>query len=266
MFSSLPRSLVRSALRVILHRTALASAILLTSATLMAVPIDDEPAWRFKLLDRFLGQAESCTEQLASDPNSITLLNRRGDFRMFMGDFRDAIADFEKTIAIKPEEDAGHWRLGIAYYFNGDYEKAARQFQKYYDVDDRDRETGIWKFLAQERIDGQTKARAEMLPFDKFDREPFPLLYDMFAGKITPDDVLADLKKRGLENDPQAAFFGNFYAGVAESELGHREKAVKLLRTALEVQEARIPGGPAGYMWNIARLFWERLRDDAPRK
>jgi lipoprotein NlpI len=98
-----------------------------------------------------------------------------------------------------------------------------------------------------------------MLTYTQFDREPFPSLYEMFAGKRTPDDVLAEIDRKGLSGDHMVTFFGNYYAGLDEALLGHRERAIALLRKAVEDPEARA----AGYMWQVARLHWERLVAEA---
>ena len=221
------------------------------------------PAWRAPMIARFSDELKSCDAALAAKPDSLPDLSHRGDCHLFLGQFAEAVADFEKMIALDPAEDAPHWRLGIAYYFAGQYAKSARQFEKYHASDGHDRENGIWKFLAQAKMDGLEKARAEMLVYPAFDREPFPTLYEMFAGKRTPDDVLAEIDRKGLSNNESVAFFGRYYAGLGEALLGHRDKALVLLRDAVGNPLPRSSGGQ-GYMWQVARLHYERLlKNDA---
>ena len=197
---------------------------------------------------------------LAREPGAVAEYSRRGDAHLFLGEFREAVADFEKMIALDAAQDAPHWRLGIAYYFAGDFAKSARQFEKYHAYDGRDRENGIWKFLAQAKADGVEKARAEMLAYTRFDREPFPSLYEMFAGKKTPDEVFAEIEKNGLADNEGVLFFANYYCGLGEEILGHRARALELLQKAVASPLGRgAPGGP-GYMWQVARLHYERLR------
>jgi hypothetical protein len=81
----------------------------------------------------------------------------------------------------------------------------------------------------------------------------------MFAGKMKPDDVLAEMKRKGLEDELQVVFFGNYYAGLDEEILGNRARALELLDKAVSLPQARARGGP-GYMWQVARLHWERMR------
>ncbi len=223
------------------------------------------PDWRAPMLAKFADELKATDAALTSSPDSVPLLGRRGDFHLFLGHFKEAVADYERMIAIDPREDAPHWRLGIAYYFNGQFAKSARQFEKYHEYDGRDRENGIWKFLARARADGIEKARAEMLVYTRFDREPFPSLYEMFAGKKSSDDVLAEIDRKGLKDEPNVAFFGKYYAGLNEEILDHRARARELLDQAVAIPLERANGGP-NYMWQVARLHWELLRKDAAKE
>jgi len=228
-----------------------------TAAANEAPPIPS--AERAKMLADFAAEAEALNKTLQGEPDAVRLLSRRGDRRLFLGRFPEAVADFERMIALDPSQDAPHWRLGIAYYFAGDFAKSARQFEKYHAYDARDRENGIWKFLAQVRTDGIEKARAGMLPYTQFDREPFPALYDMFAGKKTSDELFAEITGKGLAGDERVLFFANYYAGLHEELLGHRDKAAELLRKAVASPWGRTAEGGPAYMWQAARLHYETL-------
>ncbi len=213
-----------------------------------------------EMLAGFQRQLASLNAAVAQTPDDIKLRSQRGDVRLFLGRFREAIEDFERMIALDPAQDAPHWRLGIAYYFAGEHAKSAKQFEKYHAYDARDRENGIWKFLAQAKVDGLEKARAEMLAYTRFDREPFPSLYEMFAGRRAGEEVLAETKTKGLEGDAGVMFFAHYYVGLNEALLGRKESAREHLRKAVTLfspQTAR-RGGP-GYMWQVARLHLETL-------
>lgn len=216
------------------------------------------PEWRAPMIAKFTSDLKKLDEEIKQRPNSMPLYSFRGDCRLFLGDYAGSVADFEKMIALDPTQDEQHWRLGIAYYFNGQFEKSARQFEKYHAFDGRDRENGIWQYLANTKVIGVEKARAGMLTYTQFDREPFPSLYEMFAGKKSSEEVLAEIDRKGLTGETEVVFFGNYYTGLEEERLGHRERALQLLEKAVSLPQARAPGGP-GYMWQVARLHWERL-------
>ena len=247
--------------RMILPRLSLLSFAF--GAMLVATAPAAEPApwpeWRAPMIAKFTDDLKKLDEEIKQRSDSVPFHSFRGDCRLFLGDFAGSVADFEKMIALDPTQDDQHWRLGIAYYFNGQFEKSARQFEKYHAYDGRDRENGIWQYLANAKAIGVEKARAAMLVYTHFDREPFPTLYEMFAGKKTPAEVLAEIERKGLSGETEVVFFGNYYTGWEEERLGHRERALVLFEKAVSLPQAREPGGP-GYMWQVARLHWERLR------
>ena len=212
-----------------------------------------------RMLAQTTRDLERDTAALARDPGSVALLSHRGDCHLFLGHFAAAVADFEKMIALEPAQDAPHWRLGIAYYFAGDFIKSASQFEKYHAHDGGDRENGIWKFLAQARTLGLPKARASMLVYTRFDREPFPGLYEVFAGTRGSDDLFRELERKDLLRNEQVMFFANYYAGLNEALLGNRQRAIELVRKAVAGSWGSATEGSPTYMWQVARLHAARL-------
>ncbi len=243
-------------------------ALALLSLLLASVAPAAEPkppaSERTAMLAEFKQQETTLTAAIAKAPEDTALYSRRGDRRLFHGRAAEAVADFEKMIALDSATDAPHWRLGIAYHFAGKFAESSRQFAKYHAYDDRDRENGIWKFLADVRTSGLEPARRAMLPYTRFDREPFPTLYEMFAGRKTTDDFLADLKARGLDGDERVMFFANYYAGLNEQWLGHRLRALELLRLAVMSPWGRTAEGGPAYMWQAARLHFEKFATEKP--
>ncbi|MEY2881022.1 MAG: Lipoprotein NlpI precursor [Verrucomicrobiota bacterium] len=219
---------------------------------------------RAAMLAKFRADAEALTRALAESPYDPALYSRRGDRRLFLGEFAPAVADFEKMIALDPALDAPHWRLGIAYYFAGQFAKSARQFERYHAYESRDRENGLWKFLADHRVGGLARARGGMLVYTRFDREPFPTLYELFAGQRTTDEFFTDLKTRAVTADPAAMFFAHYYAGLHESLTGRRAEALALLHAAVASPWGRTAEGGPAYMWQVARLHYEILAKSAP--
>jgi tetratricopeptide (TPR) repeat protein len=238
-------------------KTLLSLILLATSAVAAEPPIS--PETRAAMIAAFEQTSAEADAALAKEPKSTEWLTRRGDARLFLGDAKGAVADFEKEIAIEPSHDAPHWRLGIAYLFAGDFAKSAKQFGNYHAYDGRDRENGVWQFLANARVVGIEKARAAMLEYTKFDREPFPAVYEMLAGKKSGAEVLAEMEKKGLKDDALVMFFAHYYVGLNEDLLGRREVAREHLARAVALAlKAGARGGP-GYMGQVARLHYEAM-------
>jgi lipoprotein NlpI len=214
---------------------------------------------RARMLTDFRAQLAALNQEIEKAPREVPLYSQRGDRHLFLGQFKEAVTDFEKMIALDAAQDTPHWRLGIAYYFAGEFAKSARQFEKYHSYDGRDRENGLWKFLGDVRVLGLAPARRAMLVYTRFDREPFPALYTLFAGANTTAAFFAEIKHRNLADDPRVMFFANYYGGLNEHILGETDEALRLLHKAVASPwERSAEGGPV-YMWQVARLHYEHL-------
>ncbi len=236
------------------------SAFCTVGAAEPPIPVEE----RARMLATFREQVVTLTQAIAQSPREVSLYSRRGDRRLFLGEFAAAVADFERMIALDPAQDAPHWRLGIAYYFNGQFAPSARQFEKYHAHDSGDRENGLWKFLGDVPALGIDGARRALLVYTRFDREPFPALYALFAGKTTPAVFFSGLRDRGLDVDARVLFFANYYAGLHEWVHGRPEAARPLLHAAVANLWGRTAEGGPAYMWQVARLHYESLPAPGP--
>jgi lipoprotein NlpI len=107
------------------------------------------------------------------------------------------------------------------------------------------------------RLVGLEKARTQMLEYTRFDREPFPTLYEMFAGRKTTDELFTHIAK--LSDNGAVMFFAHYYGGLNELLLGNKARARELLgKAAASEWGQNAEGGPA-YMWQCALLHFETL-------
>lgn len=199
------------------------------------------------------------TQALKESPKEVGLYSRRGDVHLFSGNFREAVKDFEKMIELDPSQDAPHWRLGIAYYYINNFKKGMDQFAKYHAYDNVDRENGVWKYFCQANLEGIPKAQGNMLPYTRFDRHPFPAVYDMLSGgKTTPEKILGDASasKESKAAKTRRLFFAHLYIGMHHEVLGEKEKALHHCRLATDNAFGR---ASKTYMWQVARIHYEQL-------
>src|SRR5207237_4347587 len=117
--------------------------------------------------------------------------NQSASEHLKLGHFDQAIKDFDKFLELKPAEEPGHWRRGIAYYYAGKFEEGRRQFEGYEKVDDNDVENAVWRYLCMARGEGVEKARAALLKIGNDRRVPMMQVYALFSGKAEPADLLA---------------------------------------------------------------------------
>lgn len=214
-------------------------------------------------------QVDGFQRQLAALPaklSSVEVCSRRGDLLFFTAQFDKAVQSYEAMVQLNPQLDESHWRLGIAYFFNDQPEKAFRQFDKYHAFDDVDRENGIWRFLSQYKAAGAEAAKKQLLRYQKDDREPFPAVYRLFEGTLTPTQVLqsipADLPE--VERDKRL-FYAELYLGLHYLVQNRRAEAKTFLKQAVDRSWPQTAGFGPHYMWQVARVQLAELqRDDSP--
>src|SRR5665213_1045521 len=111
---------------ILLRLTFLAGALLAPLAGRAQAPDPLPAAERARLLAGFAADLQKRDAEIVADPGAVDAYSHRGDCQLVLGHFPEAVADFEKMIALDPAQDAPHWRLGIAYYFAGQFAKSAK--------------------------------------------------------------------------------------------------------------------------------------------
>jgi len=203
------------------------------------------------------------TIAIEKNPKDINAYSRRGDAYFFAGKFKEAVADYDKMVELDPASDASHWRRGIAYFYAGRYAEAASQFERYHSFDNVDRENGIWRYLSQVKVSGREKAREGLLKYAKDDREPFPAVYELFAGRITPERILQQIETAKLSADEREKrlFYAELYIGLNEFIEDRPESAQRHLERAVKNTWGPNAGYGPNFMWHVARLQEAALRD-----
>ena len=226
---------------------------------------DEHPlpkAQRDKMTRQFEERVATLTGQIEKQPDSVPLYSQRADALFFLGRFRKAVADYEKMVKLDADLDASHWRRGIAWFYDGKYKKAAHQFEIYNSFDDVDRENGIWRFFSQARAYGLKRAAEGLLKYKKDDREPFPAVYQLFAGKTTPEKILAEIKAAKISDTEREKrfFYAELYIGLNHAIHNRPAKARPHLRKAVANKWGPAGGYGPHYMWEVGRLHYELLR------
>jgi len=234
-------------------------------ALLLVLALADEPPIPAEKRDRILKDCDGVialvTKELqnkAPDPGSCST---RGDAYFKRGLFAEAAADYDKMVELDAGLGKSHWRRGIAFFYAGKYDQAAHQFEIYHTFDDVDRENGIWRYFSQYKAYGKEKARAGLLQYAKDDREPFPAVYQLFEGKLSPEQVLARVEGAtigDLEKESRR-FYANLYVGLHAAVEGRKEEAVKHLYKAVANTWAPTAGYGPEYMWHVGRVHYDLL-------
>jgi lipoprotein NlpI len=231
----------------------------------LALVLVDDPPLSPEQRDRIAKECDATiaaqTESIKKDGAGIYAYSSRGDAYFKRGRFVEAADDYEKMVELDASQDKSHWRRGIACFYAGRHEKAARQFEIYHTFDDVDRENGIWRYFSQYKAYGKDKAKAGLLQYAKDDRQPFPAVYQLFEGKLTADQVLASVEEAKIGDDEkeQRRFYASLYVGLNAAVEGRKDEALKHLRTAVANKWAPTAGFGPEYMWHVGRVHFDLL-------
>lgn len=178
---------------------------------------------------------------------TVRILQARGEQRFRQAQIAEAIADFDRLIQLQPDLEASHWQRGICYYYAGEYGKGARQFELHRTVNPQDVENAAWHFLCVVRAPrGSVEvARRRLIPVTRDSRIPMKQIQEMFAGTMTPEEVLRAGQKAG----GTAKFYTDLYAGLYFEALDRTEESLRLI-----AQAAANPATRNDYMGNVARV------------
>ena len=153
-------------------------------------------------------------------------LDRRGNAQLQLGHIAEAVADFDEAIKLEPRRGPGHWQRGIACYYAGQFDAGAKQFEAYQTVDSADVENVTWRYLCVARQDGVDKARETLLEIGADPRIPMREVYELFAGRATPDDVLT-AARAGDPTDSELRkrlFYAHLYLGLWHEAAGRAKE------------------------------------------
>lgn len=208
----------------------------------------------YELLRRHAQAVADFDRVIALDPQSAEAYNRRGSERFKLGQVAGSIADFDRYVELRPEEKNGHWKRGISYYYAGRFDDGRKQFEGYEQVDTNDVENAVWHFLCHARLVGVDKARSAMLKIGNDKRVPMMQVYELFLGKLKPDDVLAAAKAGTPPPDQlnQRLFYAHLYLALFHEALGDKKRTREHLDRAVEHKIGH-------YMWDVARVHRELL-------
>ncbi len=103
------------------------------------------------------------------------------------------------------------------------------------------------------------KARQSLLRIGHDKRVPLMKVYDLFAGKAKPADVLAAAKEGKPARDElkMRLFYAHLYLGLYYEALGDKKLTLEHMTKAAD----DYPVG--GYMWDVARVHRELRRQKA---
>jgi len=225
---------------------------------------DDHPLsekQRKEIVTRNRTVLDEMNRKIAANPKKSGFYSRRGDAHFFLGQFEKAVIDYDKMVDLDPKREAGNWQRGIAFFYAKQFEKGAKQFDLYNSIDKVDRENEIWRYFCQAKAYGFKKARKTLLKYQKDDREPFPSVYQLFSGKITPEEILKKIEQAKISDKQREKryFYAYLYIGLNLSLEDKPDDAKKYLKKCMTNRWGPKGGYGPNYMWHVGRLQYELL-------
>ncbi len=192
---------------------------------------------------------------ISYDPTFADVYQLRGCSHFKAGRLDDAVADWNMFLSLKPEKEALHWQICVAYALQGQFNEGRNQFEWHWTANTKDVEVALWHFMCTARLDGLDKARGAMIEvkLSEDKRVPMETLYEFYMGKVTEADVWLAVE----QGTPDAAerakreFFANYYIGVHRQAEGKLTEAREFVEKALGIayrNEGFIGNSPGGQL------------------
>ena len=191
---------------------------------------------------------------LSSAPAAQTSVQsafREADEDLQNGRIKEAVAGFDAVVRMDASVTPQLWQRGIALYFAGRYTDCRQQFELHRTVNPDDVENAAWHFLCAAKAESPAKAKERLLPVGPDPRAPMAEVYEMFAGRLTPERVIA-----AAGSNPSGQFYAHLYVGIYFDALGRREEAAKEIGIAAGDRYARA----GGYMHDMAVIHARLLK------
>jgi lipoprotein NlpI len=206
-------------------------------------------------------------ETVGLDKKYADVFQMRGCAFFKLGNLRGAVSDWVNFLHLKPDKEAEHWQICVAYALLGKYAEARKQFEWHWTVNAKDMEVAFWHFLCVARMDGLAAARENLMAVKGEKRVPMPALYRLFKGEGSAAEVWLAVE----QGDPDQAernqreFFANYYLGLFYQAEGKLESADELVGAALTIAKCNagyIGDSPGGQLraGDIARVHHQQLQ------
>ena len=163
-----------------------------------------------------------------------------------------SVVGFDQVARAQPDFAPQLWQRGIALYYAGRYGDCRRQFESHLTVNPSDVENSAWHFLCVARAESPEAALVALLPVGPDPRRPMREIYEMFSGRMTPQDVLSAAGGR-----PRARFYAHLYRGLYHEAFGRTAAAREEIFLAADDQFAQV----GGYMHVVAVVHRDLLMD-----
>lgn len=175
----------------------------------------------------------TCTKALAFAPGDADLYIERGHRELGLRHFHEAMIDLQRAVSLDPKKLDANYHLGLAHYFQGEFDLAARSFRSALDLaqnNDSVIDCSNWLYVSLRRA-GEDDEAAQVLKKitpDVKNTEPHLYFYlrllHFYQGSITEQEVLPPKPAVPTDTEKELSFDTVSY-GVGNWHLYHHEMA-----------------------------------------
>jgi tetratricopeptide (TPR) repeat protein len=185
---------------------------------------------------------------ILSNPHNPRAYVNRGMVHFKLANIDESIADFDIAEKLDSRLTPYLWQRGLSYYYASRFADGAKQFEVDLTVNAQDVEETVWRYLCIARFHNPAQARESLLEVKNDPRLVMRLVYNLYAGNCSVDDVLAV----GSSKDKRAKFYSSLYVGLYFEAENQPQLAQQYITQAVNEKID-------DYMWNLA-VVHQKLR------
>ena len=199
---------------------------------------------------------KNCSELCQLEPNNLNYQMMLGDISFAAGQMDACVAAYDKLIELQPSLEPRLWQRGLALYYAKKFEKGVQQFETHQLVNTQDVENAVWHLLCAAKISNVEAGRKKLIPISEDRRVPMSQIYEMYAGRMTPEQVLtiANQTSPSVELDSEQhrlqRYYAHLYIGLYYEMLENEQASLDSMKKAAELN----PLGKTNFMGQVARV------------
>jgi tetratricopeptide (TPR) repeat protein len=199
---------------------------------------------------------KNCSELCKLEPNNTSYQMLQGDISFAAGQMDACVTAYDKLIELQPSLEPRLWQRGLALYYANEFKKGVQQFETHQLVNTQDVENAVWHLLCAARISNIEDGRSKLIPISEDRRVPMSQIYEMYAGRMTPEQVLeiANRTSARVELDGEQhrlqRYYAQLYIGLYHEMLKNPEASIEAMKKAAKLN----PLGKTNFMGQVARV------------
>ncbi len=189
-------------------------------------------------------------------PADIRFQLLKGELAFASNHIADSISAYDFAIELYPPIEPRLWQRGLALYYAGRFEDGVKQFETHQTVNSQDVENAVWHLLCAARVSDVEQGRKNLIPIEHDTRVPMSQVYEMFAGRMEPAEVMAAAELPtpqapvGSANHNLQLYFAHLYIGLYWEMLDKPDQALTEMKAAEKVN----PLGKSDFMGRVASV------------